>query len=95
MPEGPAPDCTEAARRPKAAPAADGYVYSLMPVLEGKWPTLVCNHLDIVIYLYVCAWHGAGGIIIFSLCYFTQPQVAGAVCKLHLSSACNLGMTLR
>jgi len=32
------------ARRPKAAPAADDYVYSLMPVLEGKWPTLVYPH---------------------------------------------------
>ena len=35
------------ARRPKAAPAADDYVYSLMPVLEGKWPTLVYPHDDI------------------------------------------------
>ena len=32
------------ARRPKAAPAADDYVYSLIPVLEGEWLTLVYLH---------------------------------------------------
>ncbi len=44
MSDGPAPDRTGAAQRTKAAPAANGYVYSLMPVLEGKWLTLVYPH---------------------------------------------------
>ena len=69
MPDGPAPDSTGAARRTKAALAADGYVYSPMPVVEGKALTLVYSH-DCFIYLYVCAWHGAGIIILFSSCYF-------------------------
>ena len=45
MADGPALDCTGAARKTKAASAADGYLYSLVPVLEGKWLTLVYLHL--------------------------------------------------